>query len=61
VRHKCVPIPGHEGGHPKRVRVALLLEEDREIALGHIPQSDIARQRGWWMSRHVVLAMPPSG
>ena len=37
MRHKGIPVPGWEGGHSVGLRVALVLEEDGQVAGGHVP------------------------
>src|SRR6185369_2887956 len=47
VRHERIPVPGRERRHLVGLRVQLLLEEDGEVTLGHVPQTDIAALRVW--------------
>jgi hypothetical protein len=41
VSHECFPVPGRERGHPDRVPVELLFEEDGEVALRDVAQPDV--------------------
>src|SRR5205823_2706472 len=55
MREERIPVAWWEGGHPVCVRVALLREQNGEVVVDHVAQSEIARQAGRGVSVHVCL------
>jgi hypothetical protein len=41
VLHERLAVAGREGGHSVGLRIALVLEQDREVVLAHGPDRDV--------------------
>ena len=58
--HERVAIPRRERRHPVRLRVLLVVEEDREVVLGHAAEPHLAGRQTCVDGHAVILRARPA-